>query len=65
VVAFYFGAQAYEAVGMAKARAGGDGVTGQSSAGGVTTRGGGGTTRSGDAAKAPSAAREQAVEIYD
>jgi hypothetical protein len=65
VVAFYFGAQAYEAVGMAKARASSDGATGNSSAGGVTTRGGGGPTRGGDAAKVPSAAPEQAVEIYD
>jgi len=65
VVAFYFGAQAYEAVGIAKA----DGGTGSSAAAArdpkVATRGGSSPTRAVEPPETPRDTQERTVEIYD
>ena len=65
VVAFYFGAQAYEAVGKAKAVADGGGASAPSRDSGVTTRGGSGTSRGGEPGATPPQPPDRTVEIYD
>jgi arginine exporter protein ArgO len=65
VVAFYFGAQAYEAVGKAKASADGGGASTPVRDSGVTTRGGSGTSRGDEHAPAPLEPPDRTVEIYD
>jgi hypothetical protein len=65
VVAFYFGAQAYEAVGKANAEGSREEAPGQLPDTGVTTRGGA-RTRSGDESEETQGHHPQrTVEIYD
>jgi len=63
VVAFYFGAQAYEAVGVAKAKGSGETVAIERSDTGVTTRSGASTSRGDEIPPAPPP--DRTVEIYD
>jgi len=63
VVAFYFGAQAYEAVGKAKADGSGEGAPVQKRDSGVTTRGGGSQTRGDE--HGPTPPPDRTVQIYD
>lgn len=63
VVAFYFGAQAYEAVGTARAKSGAGRAPVQSQDTGVTTRGGASPTRGTETGPAPPPERN--VQIYD
>ncbi len=65
VVAFYFGAQAYEAVGIARADAGNGPSVGVARDSGVATRSGSSPTRDGEPLVAPGDAPERTVEIYD
>ena len=64
VVAFYFGAQAYEAVGKARANAEGGGTSAPSRDSGVTTRIGAITSRGDEPVPAPRPP-DRTVEIYD
>lgn len=63
VVAFYFGAQAYEAVGKAKADGSGERSPVQKQDTGVTTRGGASQTRGDE--PGPTPPPERTVQIYD
>lgn len=65
VVAFYFGAQAYEAVGRAKAEGLDSTVTRKAPDTGVTTRGGASSTRGDQPVHETIPPPEGTVEIYD
>jgi hypothetical protein len=65
MIAFYFGAQAYEAVGKARADSDGTRTATPTPDAGVTTRGGVSTTRGDEHAPAPAHPPARTVEIYD
>ena len=65
VVAFYFGAQAYEAVGKARANAEGGRTSVPGRDSGVTTRSGASTSRGDGPVPGPPQPPDRTVEIYD